>query len=158
MLSTTTSAAQAAASRVLASSGCSRLRELRPLQGSQQVLGPLSMKYIVSTATVLLSAGALLAQGTDPQSFMDELLRQKQIEMRQRFEDQQQQRRLEEQERAYDREMCLRVGYRGPDVEQCVRNSAAWRRGARPGLPRSSPAVNCTNIELGAGISDTQCD
>ena len=116
------------------------------------------MKYIVSTATVLLSAGTPQAQGVDPQSIINELLRQNQIEMRQRFEDQQRQRLLDEQERAYDREMCLRVGYRGPDVEQCVRDSAAWRRGARPGLPRSSPGVNCTTIDLGGGISDTQCD
>ncbi len=31
--------------------------------------------------------------------------------------------------------MCLQVGYTGPDVEQCVRDSAAWRRGFRPDQP-----------------------
>lgn len=81
----------------------------------------------------LLAGTPAVSQGVDPQAFIDQLLRQKQIEMQQEFEDRQRQRQLDLQEQAYDRKMCLQVGYIGPDVEQCVRDSAAWRRGARPG-------------------------
>jgi clan AA aspartic protease (TIGR02281 family) len=55
--------------------------------------------------------------------------------MQQDFQDRQQQRQLDQQERAYDRKMCAQAGYIGPDVEQCVRDSAAWRRGIRPEQP-----------------------
>jgi clan AA aspartic protease (TIGR02281 family) len=36
--------------------------------------------------------------------------------------------------------MCIKAGSTGPDVEQCVRDSSAWRRGVRPG--QSTPPVD----------------
>jgi hypothetical protein len=34
-------------------------------------------------------------------------------------------------EATFDRQMCIRAGKRGPDIEECVRASALWRRGVR---------------------------
>jgi hypothetical protein len=34
-------------------------------------------------------------------------------------------------EATFDRQMCIKAGKRGPDIEACVRASALWRRGAR---------------------------
>jgi clan AA aspartic protease (TIGR02281 family) len=95
------------------------------------------MRALYLAALAGLLAGPALAQSADPQQLMDDLLRQKQIEMRQQFQERQRQRQrqLDEQEQAYDRQECQRAGYRGPDVEQCVRDSAAWRRGYRPAQP-----------------------
>jgi clan AA aspartic protease (TIGR02281 family) len=90
------------------------------------------MGRVALLAIASFFASPVLAQSVDPQQFMDELLRQKQIEMRQRFQDEQRQRQLDQQEQEHDRKECLRAGYRAPDVEQCVRDSAAWRRGFRP--------------------------
>ena len=90
--------------------------------------------------TALLAGTPVLAQGVDPLAAVQELLRQHMIEGQQDFKDRQRQRQLDQEEQAYDRQMCLQVGYTGPDVEQCVRNSAAWRRGYRPDQP--SPPVD----------------
>jgi len=81
------------------------------------------------------------AQGTneDPVAMMEQLTRQMQIELRQSFEDRQRERLRNQQEEAYDRKMCVRVGYRGPDVEQCIRDSAAYRRVERPASMRAQP-------------------
>jgi hypothetical protein len=117
------------------------------------------MKAAAGFALALLATtGPALAQ-VDPQAVLDLLLGQALIERQQRFEDRQRQRFLDEQEQAYDREMCLRVGYRGPDVEQCVRDSAAWRRGVRPGQQFGQPSMgsNCSTIPVGNGFS-TICD
>jgi clan AA aspartic protease (TIGR02281 family) len=84
---------------------------------------------LVSLALILASAPAF---AQNPQDLMNQLIRQQQIEQQQRFEDQQRQRQLDQEETTYDRQNCLKAGYTGPDVEQCVRDSAAWRRGVRP--------------------------
>jgi len=89
----------------------------------------------VVIASLALSLIGIPAFAQDPQDVLNRLIRQQQIEQQQRFEDQQRQRQLDQQEADYDRQMCLKAGYIGPDVEQCVRDSAAWRRGVRPSEP-----------------------
>jgi clan AA aspartic protease (TIGR02281 family) len=92
-------------------------------------------RLLLVPLTILLAGTPVLAQSVDPQETLDQLLRQRQIEMQQQFEDRQQQRQLDQEEQAYDRQKCQQAGYTGPDVEQCVRDSAAWRRGFRPDNP-----------------------
>jgi hypothetical protein len=111
----------------------------------------------IAAAAVLLFSGPALAQGVDPSVMMDQLIQQKMLESQERFQDQQRQRLLDQREQAYDRQTCIRAGYRDPNVEQCVRDSAAWRRGARLGQPGQAPSNNCTTVDLG-GIFDTFCD
>jgi len=97
-------------------------------------------RLLLAALTALLAGTPVLAQSVDPQGVMDELIRQQQIEMQQRLQDRQRQRQLNQQEQAYDQKKCLQAGYTGPDVEQCVRDSGAWRRGVRPDQP--SPPVD----------------
>jgi hypothetical protein len=81
------------------------------------------MKPIVAVA-ILLASGVALAQRVD----LDEMADQVSREAQERLQLQQQQRQLGQQEAEFARQMCLKVGYRGPDVEQCVLDSAAYRR------------------------------
>jgi clan AA aspartic protease (TIGR02281 family) len=97
-------------------------------------------RLLLAAFTALLASTPVLSQGVDPQAVMDELIRQQMIETQQSFQDRQRQRQLDQQEQSYDRQMCLQTGYTGPDVEQCVRDSAAWRRGIRPNQP--SPPID----------------
>jgi hypothetical protein len=99
------------------------------------------MKHLPLAALVFVSAGIpVLAQSVDPQQFMDELLRQHQIEMRQQFQDRQRQRQLDQQEQAHDRDFCVATNSARPNVEQCVRDLAEWRRsGWRPPEQPSEP-------------------
>jgi hypothetical protein len=46
--------------------------------------------------------------------------------------DRQKERSRKQQEEAYDREMCVKAGYHGPDVDQCVEDSGAYRRSGAP--------------------------
>jgi hypothetical protein len=115
-------------------------------------------------AAILVAASPALGQGVASDG-LEELIQQQQIELRQRFEDGQRQRFLDQQEAAYDRRMCVRVGYRGPDIEQCVLDSAVYRRGVRPGQASQEPlfvpdppGVNCMTFDLGNGIQQTTCD
>jgi hypothetical protein len=108
----------------------------------------------LSIALLLCPSGTVSAQ--DPQILMNRLLLQKQLEIQQRFEDRQRQRYLDQQEAAYDRDMCIRAGYRGPDIEQCVRDSALWRRGYRPGQVQGPPPTVCLTDCTG-GMCDTIC-
>ena len=87
-------------------------------------------RVVIASLALSLVGNPAFAQ--DPQDVLNRLIRQQQVEQQQRFEDQQRQRQLDQEEAAYDRQMCLKVGYAGPDVEQCIRDSAAWRRGVRP--------------------------
>jgi clan AA aspartic protease (TIGR02281 family) len=91
----------------------------------------MSRVLLASLAFALVGAPAF---AQDPQAIMNQLLQQQMIKQQQRFDDdqRQRQRQLDQQEAAYDRQMCVKAGYVGPDVEQCIRDSAAWRRGARP--------------------------
>jgi hypothetical protein len=98
------------------------------------------------------------AQNADPQEILNGVGRRLEIEQQQRFEDGQRQRLLDQQEQAYDRQKCLQAGYHGPDAEQCVRDSAASRRGVRPGQANPSSITNCTTVDLGGGMFDTVCD
>jgi hypothetical protein len=34
-------------------------------------------------------------------------------------------------EATFDRQMCIKAGKRGHEIEACVRDSALWRRGVR---------------------------
>jgi hypothetical protein len=72
-------------------------------------------------------------QNEDPQDTLNRLGRRLEIENQQKFEDRQRQRLFDQQEQAYDRRKCIQAGYDGPDVEQCIRDSAALRRGVGPG-------------------------
>ena len=92
-------------------------------------------RLLLAALTALLASTPVLSQDVDPLAAVQELLRQHMIEGQEDFQDRQRQRQLDQEEHAYDRQMCLQVGYTGPDVEQCVRDSAAWRRGYRPDQP-----------------------
>src|SRR5438105_3394425 len=39
-----------------------------------------------------------------------------------------------------------------------IRDSAAYRRGVRPGQASQRPALDCVTVDLGGGILDTVCD
>src|SRR5690349_23013127 len=70
-------------------------------------------------------------QTSDPRAIMDQLLRDMMEDYQLRRAEQQRERLLKQQEAAYDRKMCLLAGFLGPDVEQCIRDSALYRRGMR---------------------------
>src|SRR4051812_4091917 len=86
--------------------------------------------------------GNLAAQQTsDPRAIMDQLLRDAMEDYQLRRAEQQRERLLKQQEETYDREMCLRAGFRGPDVEQCIRGSALYRRGIGTTAQPAEPPV-----------------
>src|SRR6266446_3177173 len=136
---------------------CAQPRQNFALEGREPLArGGLPMKPLISGVMVLMLSGPAFAQ--DPQAIMNHLLQRQLIESEQRFHDRQRQRELDRQEAAYDRGMCINAGYPGPDIEQCVRDSAAWRRGARPGAQQGGgPFIECTTIGLGDGDSSTVC-
>jgi len=123
------------------------------------------MKFIARMAAgcVVLCACAGPGQVTtqlqnapdDPQAVVDELLRAAMEEAKARRAEREKDRVEKQKEEAYDRAMCVKVGYRGPDIDQCVRDSAVWRRGARPGQAQP-PGVNCVTVDVG-GMLDTTC-
>ncbi len=106
------------------------------------------MKPIVAVA-ILLASGAALAQRVDHNEMADQVSH----EAQERLRLQQQQRLLGQQEPEYDRQMCLKVGYRGPDVEQCVLDSAAYRRAISeaPPLVLDPPMRQDTRYDLRLG-------
>jgi hypothetical protein len=116
-------------------------------------------KKITMVAGILLWAGYAMAQ--DPTAVMQDLIRRQYDQMRERDRDHQERRSQEQREKAYDREMCLRAGFRGPDVDQCVRDSALYRRYGPPSGDRITaptlPDIHCTTIYNGDGTSDTDC-
>jgi len=91
------------------------------------------------------------------------------IECQQRFEDRQRERLLRQQEEAYDGKMCAAVGYArfSPDYYQCIRDSAAYRRGQPappPDLskygsiaPNNRPSFECLTLGDGYGGGITDC-
>lgn len=89
---------------------------------------------------------------------MDRLLRDaEQDRQRERADNVQERIRLQ-QEQAYDREMCLKAGKTGPDVDQCVRDSGLYRRhGSLPAASRQ-PTIECVTIgdDEGGRITDCQ--
>jgi hypothetical protein len=114
------------------------------------------MKVIVTFA-ILLTAGAAAAQRVELNDTADQVV-QEQLRV------QQEQPLLEQQETEYDRQMCIKVGYRGPDIEQCVLDSAAYRMGISeaplfvPDAPMRPMGLQCAKLDLGDGIRDTSCD
>ena len=58
--------------------------------------------------------------------------------------------------RAHDRQACIKAGYGGPDLERCVRDAAAQRRGTRPGQ-EARPGASCYFINFGRVLS-TLCE
>ncbi len=78
------------------------------------------MKLIVTVA-ILVASGSALAQRAELNETADQVFQEAQEQLRV----QQQQSLLDQQ---YDRQMCIKVGYRGPDIEQCVLDSSAYRR------------------------------
>jgi hypothetical protein len=111
---------------------------------------------VLGIALLAASAAPLGAQSVDPDAVMQQLVRQQ-------MEDMQRERAEQQRERSYDREMCLRVGYRGPDVDQCVRDSAAYRRhdfsvSGTPAAPARRPAIECLTFGDGEGGGITDCN
>jgi hypothetical protein len=117
------------------------------------------MRAITVAAGVFLLVGSATAQ--DPTALMQDLIRRQDDQRRERDRDRQEERSQDQRERAYDREMCLRAGFRGPDVDQCVRDSALYRRYGPPsGKPVTAPTlpdIHCTTIYNGDGTADTDC-
>lgn len=94
----------------------------------------------------------------DPQAMMDHLLRDAEQDRQRERADKAQERIRIHQEQAYDRKMCLKAGKTGPDVDQCVRDSALIRRqGSLPAASRQ-PTMECVTIgdDEGGGITDCQ--
>ena len=74
-------------------------------------------------------------------------------------EDQRRERLHRLSEQAYDRQMCIKAGYRGPDIDQCVRGSANYRRYG-PSGPRTiqlPPELHCQTVDNGDGTMCTDC-
>src|SRR5439155_1211256 len=100
-------------------------------------------------------------QGIDPLAVANQLISNEMQDLERRRADDQEQRIRDQQEQTYDREKCLKAGYTGPDVEQCVRDSGLYRRGYRPGgnsNRRSRHSIECTTVGMGDGMSVTDCD
>ena len=114
------------------------------------------MKLIVTFA-VLLAAGSAVAQRVEVNETADQAFHQAQERPGR------QQSLLDQQEAEYDRQMCITVGYRGPDIEQCVLDSAAYHRGISeaplfvPDPPMPLPWLHCATVDLGDGIRGTTC-
>src|SRR5215467_5574924 len=64
----------------------------------------------------------------DPIAIEQQLLRWQMEDMARQRADAQRERIQKQREESYDRQMCVRAGFRGPDIEQCVRDSALYRR------------------------------
>jgi hypothetical protein len=104
------------------------------------------------------------ANPEDPTAVMQQLLRGEMEDIARRRADQQKERIQKEQEEAYDRQMCLKAGYRGPDIDQCVRDSAEYRRKGNDFSAWGTPAERSQNRRsfdcvtlgdgLGGGITD----
>ena len=95
---------------------------------------------------------------TDPQALLNQLIRDTEQDRQRERADQAQERIRLQQEQAYDREMCLKAGKTGPDVDQCVRDSGLYRRqGSLPAASRR-PTMECVTIgdNEGGGITDCQ--
>jgi hypothetical protein len=115
------------------------------------------MKLIVNFA-ILLASGSAVAQCAELNDTAIFHEAQEQLRV------QQQQSLLDQQETEYDRRMCTKVGYHGPDIEQCVLDASAYRRGISeaplfvPDAPIPPPGLHCATADLGDGIRDTTCD
>jgi hypothetical protein len=117
------------------------------------------MKLIVTFA-ILLASGPAVAQRAELGETADRVFQEAQEQLRV----QQQQSLLDQQEAEYDRQTCTKVGYRGADIEQCVLDSSADRRGISeaplfiPEPPMPPPGLHCATADVGDGISDTPCN
>ena len=58
--------------------------------------------------------------------------------------------------RAHDRQACIKEGYGGPDLERCISDAVAQRRGMRPGQ-ETRPGASCYFINFGRVLS-TLCE
>ena len=76
---------------------------------------------VLAIALLVAVVQPLRAQSADPTTVLEGGIQQ-------HVEEVQRKRGEEQRESAYDREMCWRAGYRGPDIDQCVRSSAEYRR------------------------------
>ena len=104
---------------------------------------------IIVTVAILLASGSALAQRVDLNEMADQVFHGAQERLRL----EQQQRLLDQQEAEYDRQMCITVGYRGPDIEQCVLDSAAYRKAISeaPPLVLDPPMRQDTRYDLRLG-------
>ncbi len=127
----------------------------------------LCIAFIAATLVTLnrpIQAWAQQIDLQDPIAVEQQLLRWQMQDMARRRSDDERERIARQQEEAYDREMCVGVGFRGPDVDQCIRDSALYRRrgvdfsayGTASEAPRSRPNMECVTLGdgLGGGITD----
>jgi len=63
------------------------------------------------------------ASPANPTANIDKLTRWMMEDLERRRAEEQRERVRKAQEEAYDREMCVKAGMRGPDIDQCVRDS-----------------------------------
>lgn len=101
-----------------------------------------SMRFLVLMAVSVLIGctgpgpvaappGQVTAQAR-PQDDVEQMTRWIMEDIQRNRADQQKGRSRKQQEEAYDREMCVKAGYHGPDVDQCVEDSGAYRRSGAP--------------------------
>ena len=120
----------------------------------------------VSLATWILpdQGWAQQVNTRDPVAIEEQLLRWQMEDMARQRADTQRERIAKQREESYDRQMCLRAGFRGPDVDQCVRDSGIYRRTrngyaeyGRPESARPYPSTECITFGDGVGGGITEC-
>jgi hypothetical protein len=100
----------------------------------------------------------------DPIAIEEQLLRWQMEEMARQRADAERERVANHRQEAYQRQMCLRAGFRGQDVDQCVRDSEPSRRTrsgyseyTMPERARSYPSTECITFGDGVGGGITEC-
>jgi hypothetical protein len=102
----------------------------------------------------------------DPVAVMQQLLNWQMQDTARRRLDRQKELIRKEREEAYDRQICARAGYLGPDLDQCVRASADYRTHVSdfsawetPGQSaKNRGAADCVMLGDGLGGGITECN
>src|SRR5215472_4803990 len=80
------------------------------------------------TLTLPIEGWAQQINMQDPIALEQQLLRWQMEDMTRQRAEAQRERIQKQREESHDRQMCVRAGFRGTDIEQCVRDSALYRR------------------------------